>query len=430
MESFGARAKLPDEFCRQRVRECDVFVGVLGHCYGGVHESGQSFTEREYEEAGAQEKPRLMFIAPTSLQVEAKWMIEDGNLGKQKAFRERVNEADTRDKFHNPDDLAGRVATALQNLDFGENGTGEWSRNPDLVHPYPLQPNFTGRIAERKWLTEWFTADSHPVCVVEAIGGMGKSALAWVWLHADVLGKPPAGCPETGRENLRVPEDQRPEGVLFWSFYEGDSDFGAFLDRAARYVGASDVSAASLSDREKLDTVLRALEQRRILLILDGFERELRDYFGYRAPYQGDEAGGEDGNDCVDPRAAEFLQSAASLALTGRVLLTSRLFPNELTDLAGCHHKRLKDLALDDVVSFFEATGVKGTRAEMAQAVAPYGGHPLSVRLLARAIMYDRRMRGDINAAGRHTVLDKLRGKESHHILEVAYGSVQTDRQT
>ena len=296
----------------------------------------------------------------------------------------------------------------------------EWLA-PDLAHPYPLQPNFTGRIAEREWLTEWFTADSHPVCVVEAIGGMGKSALAWFWLHADVLGKPPAGYSEADPENLLVPEDQRPEGVLFWSFYERDAHFGAFLDRAVSYVEASDESTAALSDREKLDIVLRALEQRRILLILDGFERELRAYAGYRAPYQGDEGGGEDGNDCVDPRAAEFLQSAASLALAGRVLLTSRLFPNELTDLAGCRHERLENLAPDDVVSFFEATGVKGTRAEIAQAVAPYGRHPLSVSLLARAIVKDRKMRGDIKASGRHTVLDKLKGKHGHDILEVAY---------
>ena len=299
---------------------------------------------------------------------------------------------------------------------------------PDLVHPYPLQPNFTGRIAERKLLTEWFTADLHPVCVVEAIGGMGKSALAWVWLHADVLGKPPAGYSKADQENLRVPEDRRPEGVLFWSFYERDAHFGSFLDRASRYVGAEHDSTAGLSGREKLEVVLRALEQRHILLILDGFERELRAYAGYRAPYQGDEAGGEDDNDCVDPRAAEFLRSAASLALAGRVLLTSRLFPNELTDLAGCRHKRLEDLAPDDVVSFFEATGVEGTRAEIAQAVAPYGGHPLSVSLLARAIVKDRRMKGDIKAAGRHTVLDKLKGKHGHDILAVAYDEMSAER--
>ena len=426
MERFGARAWAADDFCLKKVRECDVFVGIAGFCYGSVHKpSGKSYTEREYNEAVRVAKPRLMYVAPDDFKVEAKVLLTDGNPDRQAAFRKSIDSQQIRDEFANSEDLAKKVVLDLRNWERENPIPDEpeefWPRKPDLVHPYPLQPNFTGRAAERKWLTEWFTADARPVCVVEAIGGMGKSALAWVWLHADVLGKPPAGYSEAGPENLRVPEDRRPEGVLFWSFYERNAHFGAFLDRAVDYVGPRDDSTAELSDREKLDIVLRALEQRRILLILDGFERELRDYAGYRAPYQGDEAGGEDGNDCVDPRATEFLQSAASLALAGRVLLTSRLFPNELTDVAGCRHEWLENFSRDDVVNFIEATGVKGTRAEIAQAVAPYGGHPLSVSLLARAIVKDRKMRGDIKAAGRHTVLDKLKGKQGHDILAVAY---------
>ena len=437
MERFGARAWGADDFCLEKVRECDVFVGIAGFCYGSVHApSGKSYTEREYDEAVRVPKPRLMYVAPDDFMVAAKVLRADGNGDRQDAFREVIDSQQIRDEFESPENLARRVVTDLGNwvrenpLPREPEGQPEkeWSRNPDLAHPYPLQPNFTGRIAERERLTKWFTADPRPVCVVEAIGGMGKSALAWFWLHADVLGKPPAGYSKADPENLRVPEDRRPEGVLFWSFYERDSHFGAFLDRAALYVGARDDSTADLSDRDKLDIVLGALGKRRILLILDGFERELRDYAGYRAPYQGDEAGGEDGNDCVDPRAAEFLQSAASLALAGRVLLTSRLFPNELIDLAGCRHERLENLTPDDVVSFFEATGVKGTRAEIAQAIAPYGRHPLSVSLLARAIVKDHRMKGDIKASGRHTVLDKLKGKHGHDILEVAYDEMSDER--
>ena len=441
MERFGARAWSADDFCLAKVRKCDVFIGLLGFCYGSVHaESGKSFTEREYDEAFRVAKPRLMYVAPSGFKVDAEVLIADGKADLQKAFRNAVDGQQIRGEFDSPENLAKKVIVDLGNWER-ENPLArepedkpkdepkeQWPRNPDLVHPYPLQPNFTGRIAERKCLTEWFTADTRPVCVVEAIGGMGKSALAWFWLHADVLGTPPAGYSEADPENLRAPKHQRPEGVLFWSFYERDSHFGAFLDRAARYVGTSDDSTADLSNRDKLDLVLGALGQRRILLILDGFERELRAYAGYRAPYQGDEAGGEDGNDCVDPRAAEFLRSAASLALAGRVLLTSRLFPNELINLAGCRHERLDNLAPDDVVSFFEATGVKGTRAEIAQAVAPYGGHPLSVSLLARAIVKDRRMKGDIRASGRHTVLDKLKGKHGHDILAVAYDEMSAER--
>ena len=52
MEDFGARDALPDDFCRARVSECDVFVGLVGHLYGSSP-PGQSisFTEREYDAA-------------------------------------------------------------------------------------------------------------------------------------------------------------------------------------------------------------------------------------------------------------------------------------------------------------------------------------------------------------------------------------------
>ena len=48
MERFGARAWAADDFCLKKVRECDVFVGIAGFCYGSVHKpSGKSYTERE-----------------------------------------------------------------------------------------------------------------------------------------------------------------------------------------------------------------------------------------------------------------------------------------------------------------------------------------------------------------------------------------------
>ncbi|HYX24048.1 MAG TPA: DUF4062 domain-containing protein, partial [Thermoanaerobaculia bacterium] len=34
MEDFGARDWEADDFCRAKVSECDVFVGLIGHLYG------------------------------------------------------------------------------------------------------------------------------------------------------------------------------------------------------------------------------------------------------------------------------------------------------------------------------------------------------------------------------------------------------------
>ena len=53
---------------------------------------------------------------------------------------------------------------------------------------YPEPPNFTGRKQERQMLTDWLLEDrEHPLLSLVAIGGMGKSPLAWRWLQEDVI---------------------------------------------------------------------------------------------------------------------------------------------------------------------------------------------------------------------------------------------------
>ena len=64
-----------------------------------------------------------------------------------------------------------------------------------LAHPYPMPPNFTGRLDERKMLNRWLDADAtHPLLSLRALGGFGKSALVWHWLTHDIQ---PAAWPMT-----------------------------------------------------------------------------------------------------------------------------------------------------------------------------------------------------------------------------------------
>ncbi|MFC2036759.1 restriction endonuclease [Chloroflexota bacterium] len=302
--------------------------------------------------------------------------------------------------------------------------------DPCLAHPYPLQENFTGRVHERQMLTEWLVGGGRPLLTLIAIGGMGKSALTWAWLQRDVLGLPlPDLTPDSPEvtDRCHVPENEHPEGVLWWSFYERESSFAAFVDRALAYASEGRVDPAELLTlHDKVRALIDLLNQHRLLVVLDGFERELRAYASLSAVYQGDtvtEDARDDYRACSDPHAANFLRWVAAIAIRSRVLLTSRLFPRELDGLAGCQREDLAALDPDDAVSFFRAQGVQGTRAEIQAACQPYGYHPLALRLLSGMAVRDPAHPGDVAAAAEYSPLPHLVPQE-HHILALAYNAL------
>lgn len=285
-----------------------------------------------------------------------------------------------------------------------------------LAHPYAMPPNFTGRVAERKMLTDWLNGDdAHPLLALRALGGFGKSALTWYWLLHDI-------------DPVQWPS------VVWWSFYEGDASFESFVANTVRYLDPS--SAPSASPRDQLVSLLRVLHRPGTLLILDGFERALRAFGGLNAAYQGDETVGTEGGerDCISPFADAFLRNMATLpGMRGKVLITTRLRPAPLETrggilLQGYREGELVQLQPADAVAFFHAQGIRGGRAEIEAACEPYGYHPLSLRLLAGLIVGDLQKPGDITAAQRLDVSGDLVQRQ-HHVLELAYTALGTTRQ-
>lgn len=291
---------------------------------------------------------------------------------------------------------------------------------PNLVHPYPLQANFTGRVNEREELTAWLADDAQPICALVAMGGMGKSALAWYWVKTDVL--PPA----------QPAAASAVEGVMWWSFYEGESSFARFIDDAFKYVSGQPIDATRFpTTYDRAQELRRQLQTKRILFVLDGFERQLRAYASLDAAYRQDDTAdtSRDARACIDPIAARLLPDIAAGTTRAKLLLTTRLMVRDLEDragdeLAGVLNRELKELPRDDAVAFMHAQGVtKGTDAEIANMCAAYGYHPLSLRLLSGLIARDARMPGDIAAAPRHDVHDDLIQRQ-HHVLEQSYNAL------
>jgi len=116
MEDFGARDAVPDEFCRRKVLESDIFVAIIGHLYGSVAQfSEKSYVEQEYDAAVAAGKPRLLFLAPDNFPIPANLIEPDDKREKQKLFRDRINCERIRDSFASPEDLAWRIVRAIHN---------------------------------------------------------------------------------------------------------------------------------------------------------------------------------------------------------------------------------------------------------------------------------------------------------------------------
>ena len=285
---------------------------------------------------------------------------------------------------------------------------------PYFAHPYPMQKNFTGREKEREELTKWLKNDSNPVFIHVAIGGMGKSALAWYWLTEDVI--------KSGNAL---------QGIIWWSFYDKEAGFESFLNHSIEYASEGKVDAKKIeSRRDKMDELYSLLSENQFILVLDGVERLLRAYAGMGSPYQGDDVKEDEKKDykaCIEPNCGTFLQMLASVQKT-KTLITTRICPKELDDLAGVISKELNQMDKKDAVEFFKRQGVKGTRAEIEEVCSAYGFHPLCLRLLSGMIVRDMKYGGDIEAWTKHNPVPKLVPKE-HHILELAYDSLDERKQ-
>jgi formylglycine-generating enzyme required for sulfatase activity len=116
MEDFGARDWAADDFCRARVAECDVFVGLIGHLYGSSPTGLKiSYTESEYEAAVEKGLPRLLYFAADDLPMAPNLRERDVLWKRQQRFRKQVLSERVGAFFKDPDALATHVVTGLRN---------------------------------------------------------------------------------------------------------------------------------------------------------------------------------------------------------------------------------------------------------------------------------------------------------------------------
>ena len=224
-----------------------------------------------------------------------------------------------------------------------------------------------GRADDTAWLDACWAERAH-VATIVAPGGVGKSALVWDWLR------------RMQRDGWRGAEL-----VYGWSFYSqmtGDrhTSADAFISASLTWFGDADPHAGSPWDKgERLARLVRA---RRTLLVLDGVE-----------PLQWG-PGPKEGK-IRDPALATLVGKLGEQN-AGLCVITSRLPVREVADFAAAKSRKLDlgKLSEEAGAELLRARGVKGTDAELREAVREYGGHSLALVLLGSYL--EEAVEGDV----------------------------------
>lgn len=408
----------------------DIYVGIFAHRYGHVPMGHPiSVTEMEYNRAVERKIPRLIFVMDKAHPIT----IDQVELGeaavKLEAFKQRLLADNIVNFFKSPADLRALVINSLSQL-----------REPDLTafhyisdipappeayiaHPYTLLQThrLVGRQAELNLLTNWVTGKTFEVSEtskvssakvsifnIVAIGGMGKSALAWKWF------------------NEIAPQEMVPlAGRMWWSFYESDATFENFVIRALAYVTgrAREEIEKNVRPGEREEQLLAALDRAPFLLVLDGLERILIAYARMDAARLTDDdfdrqtanvvagayglpvsaarsfVGQHRLRKTADLRAGAFLRKLAGVRAS-RVLVSTRLYPADLQAMTGapcpgCFALFLRGLGENDALELWRAFGVSGGRETLLPLFASFERHPLLIQALASQVARYRPAPGD-----------------------------------
>ena len=207
MADFPAADQPPAQVCVERVRGCEVFVGVLGTRYGlPVRDKPEvSYTELEFDTATEAGMHRLMFLLDTTADdvgVPLSKLIDNEFGTRQDAFRLRVEDSGlTTQSFADPATLGRLVERSLRELAAAHGRSGSRiaheqippvlgvsavtvdaaAKDPGPVFTAVGIESFTGR----DWLADevdrFIAANPCGYVFVEAEAGLGKTAFA-AWL--------------------------------------------------------------------------------------------------------------------------------------------------------------------------------------------------------------------------------------------------------
>ncbi len=398
----------------QMVQKASAYIGVISHRYGQIHEDTSrnperlSLTELEFRESQRLNRPVLLFIMGDDHEVKPRDIERDPQkFEKLEAFRKNAKRLypgssvhriykvfNSLDEFSNAAIQA--VADLRRYLDQQAESTPEPvpDPKPTPAHPdgIPTPPGFyaepryigshefVGRRAQLDTLNDWATpANPHPILLFEAIGGTGKSMLTWQWTtqHANIVRTDWAG-------------------IFWYSFYERGAIMADFCRRALAYMTGQPLKELRQKKTLELsELLLRQLNAKPWLFILDGLERVLVAYHRFDAAQMADEEVGatdkiarRDPCDAIHPEDDDLLRMLTA-ADPSKLLISTRLTPRGLLNRAsqpipGVLRERLPGLRPLDAEALLRSCGVTGKSQTIQRYLQSHCDcHPLVTGVVA-----------------------------------------------
>lgn len=462
MENDSAKPDLDViESSLQMVRDSSAYIGVISRKYGQTpkcprrNPGNVSITELEFDEAQRLNRPVLLFI------MGEKHPLIEADVESNATKKKKLNAFRKRAKLINPDSQVHRVYATFKSLDeFKEQAARAVSNlrrhleqhsaplaqqadsvvmsepyhipSPPALYaepPYIGSHEFLGRGAQLDTLNDWASrADRHPILLFEAIGGAGKSLLAWEW---------------TTNHSTEVRSDWA--GRFWYSFYERGAIMADFCARALVYITGRPLSDFRRKKTAELgEILLHCLQSSPWLLVLDGLERVLVAYHRFDAAQLADREVDASGDTIAqrDPCAAirpedDDLLRALAAAAPSKIVVTTRLTPRILLNAAsqpvpGVLRVPLTGLRPADAEALLRACGVTGASQDIQDYLKRhYDCHPLVTGVLAGLINDYLPDRGNFDAwvsdpegGGRLNLADLDLVQKRNHILHAALAAL------
>jgi tetratricopeptide (TPR) repeat protein len=240
------------------------------------------------------------------------------------------------------------------------------------VHPVALPQAFVDRPIVRAEIRDRLDSPDTHIVAVEAVGGEGKSTLVKKFVE---------DAPDSS-------------AILSFSFKVGTPE--QFLDEACALI-APEAAQEAESPFEQARLLARALLDANALLVLHEFEEIL---ISTRGPSFGHFASAE-----IRELITLLLSAERSRS---RVLLTTRIVPVEISELARYDSYHLPPLDEKESLIYLRRRGIVGSDEDLGAAASQFFGHPLTLAALAD-FLFRSRWQGNIAGAETFEGLPKSR---------------------